>query len=154
MPTPSRLFRCIFGSFRSCWVAPRKAPHPVSVGRDPDVASEQRRLSHPIEIVLEAAAGETARGMFLVENLLPNPVKGQIVATSLRGSAAGDVDLAFSFEPPVAALNPRDQLLAQLSVVIPDFLTPGVSYAGEIAIPELKGTAIPLIVRRLSPEAV
>ncbi len=126
---------------------------PAAVGSVPEHSSQHKPVPdlEPIKIVLEAAAGHTARGMFLVENFLPNPVQGRIVASKLKGCAAEEVELPFIFVPPVAALKPRDQLLAQFSVVIPDTLTPGIFYAGEIAIPELKGTAIPLMVRRLAP---
>ncbi|HET6379154.1 MAG TPA: hypothetical protein VFG05_12750 [Methylocella sp.] len=99
--------------------------------------------------MLEAAAGEAVQGLFLVENLLPGPVRGEIVATALRSPDSGEVTLPFAFEPPVAVLNPRDQLLARLSVVVPGNLAPGVPYTGAISIPGLQGTSIPLVVRRL-----
>jgi hypothetical protein len=37
--------------------------------------------------------------------------------------------------------------------VIDSSLEPGVRYRGEFSIPELRGTRIPVIVKRRSPEA-
>lgn len=129
--------------------AERNASQPSGKAAGLAAASAPAGRQQPGGIMLEAAAGEAVQGLFLVENLLPGPVRGEIVATALRGPDSGEVTLPFAFEPPVAVLNPRDQLLARLSVVVPGELAPGVPYTGAISIPGLKGTSIPLVVRRL-----
>jgi hypothetical protein len=99
-------------------------------------------------MVLEAEAGKTAVGVFLVENSLPDHVDAAIVASSLLDPNGASHELTFVFDPPTISLDPREQVLVRVSALLPETLQPAIAYSGSISIPELKGTSVPVIVRR------
>jgi hypothetical protein len=104
-------------------------------------------------MMLEGEAGSTALGVFLVGNSFPNEVSATVTASPMTDENGHVGKVVFVFDPPVIALRPGEQLLVRASAVIDSSLEPGVRYRGEFSIPELRGTRIPVIVKRRSTEA-
>ncbi len=100
-------------------------------------------------LVLEAAAGEPAVGAFLVENGLGHPVEAVVTADPLTGAAAG-VDLDVVFQPARLDLGTGDSTVVTVTVTVPADLPTG-DHRTTIRVPDLAGTAIGLVVRRLDP---
>jgi hypothetical protein len=104
-------------------------------------------------MMLEGEAGSTALGVFLVGNSFPNEVSATVSSSPMTDESGRPAKVAFVFDPPVIALRAGEQLLVRVSAVIDPSLEPGVRYRGEFSIPELRGTRIPVIVKRRSTEA-
>ena len=104
-------------------------------------------------MMLEGEAGSTALGDFLVGNSFPNEVSAIVTSSPMTDESGRPANVAFVFDPPVVALRPGEQLLVRVSAVIDPSLEPGVRYRGEFSIPDLRGTRIPVIVKRRSIDA-
>jgi len=104
--------------------------------------------TRPPAMVLEAEAGNSALGVFLVENQLPQEVHAQVIASAFTDSLGQSVRPALIFDPAAVTLGPSEQLLMRVSAMITDELEPGVRYQGELTIPALRGTRIPIVLRR------
>jgi len=121
----------------------------VDVGRAPAAAPRTPDVRPPA-MVLEAEPGHSATGVFLVENQLQQEVQAQVVASGFTDSQGRSVRPAMVFDPTSVMLGPGQQLLMRVSAVITDELEPGVRYQGELTIPALRGTRIPIVLRRRS----
>jgi len=99
-------------------------------------------------MVLEEAAGMTAVGVFLVENNLGREVAERPVNSAFVDAAGRKVQPALRFDPEVVTLAPGEQLLVRVMALIDDTLEPEVRYQGELTIPGLTSTAIPIVLRR------
>lgn len=101
-------------------------------------------------LALEAEEGSWAVGMFVVENstgtLVSAPVELPVLADAEGRRVHGEV----RFEPEVITLQPGEQTLVQIAVEVTRGLRRGVDYRGEVSVPGLTGTRIPLVVRRLA----
>ena len=124
-------------------------------GPQPAPAAPQGAKAAAAEAVmmLEGEAGSTALGVFLVGNSFPNEVSAIVTSSPMTDESGRPANVAFIFDPPVITLRPGEQLLVRVSAVIDPSLEPGVRYRGEFSIPDLRGTRIPVIVRRRSAEA-
>ena len=101
-------------------------------------------------MALEAMDGSTAVGMFMVENRTPSRVSAPIEMPVLADAEGREVRPDVRFEPEVVTLEPGEQTLVQLTVAVTKALTSGVDYRGEVRVPGLAGTRIPLVLRRLA----
>jgi hypothetical protein len=106
--------------------------------------------ARPPSLVLEAEAGNSALGVFLVENQLSQEVHAQVITSSFTDALGRSVRPAMVFDPAAVTLGPSEQLLMRVSAMITDELEPGVRYHGELTIPALRGTRIPIVLRRRS----
>lgn len=111
---------------------------------------ETQPLSAPV-MALEAEEGSAASGMFVVENRTPGRVSTPIEVPVLADAEGRQVRPEIRFEPEVVTLEPREQALVQITVLVTKALRPRVDYRGEVTVPGLAGTRIPLVVRRLAP---
>ncbi len=112
---------------------------------DPTPASARQQTG---VMVLESEAGATALGVFLVENNLGREVSARVVASAFVDPTGREVRPALTFDPEVVTLRPGEQLLVRVMAAIDEALEPEVRYRGELTIPELTGTQIPIILRR------
>jgi hypothetical protein len=103
-------------------------------------------------MVLEAEAGGTAMGVFLVENQLPHEVNAAMVSSSFTSARGRQARIPLVFDPPRVSLKPGEQILVRIQATLTEDLEPDVRYSGEITVPELRGTRIPTIIRRRSPD--
>lgn len=101
----------------------------------------------PAVMVMEAEAGSVAQGVFMVENHLNTEVDSTVVASFFKDPTGIAVQPAFAFDPPRVALKPQEQILVCVSTTIGPELEPDTRYAGEFAVPGLKGTSIPVVLR-------
>jgi hypothetical protein len=114
------------------------------------VAASRSPEARPPSLVLEAEAGNSAVGVFLVENQLSQDVHAQVIASAFTDPLGRSVRPALFFDPAAVTLGPSEQLLMRVSAMITDELEPGVRYHGELTIPALRGTRIPIVLRRRS----
>jgi hypothetical protein len=103
-------------------------------------------------IVIEAAAGRSGLGVFMVENTTARTVSAPVGISSFADPAGNEAKPKVRFSPEVIALDPGDQVLVQVAATVDRTLDPGVRYQAEISIPQLSGTRIPLVVRRRPPK--
>ena len=101
-------------------------------------------------MALEAPAGSTAVGMFVVENSGSSSVSGPIELTKLSDTDGREVIPELNFEPGRVTLEPGEQTVVQATVKIGRSLRAGVDYRGEVRVPGPPGTTVPIVVRRLA----
>lgn len=124
----------------------RLSPDPPSrpASKTPDPPSDAGRQT----IVIEAAAGRSGLGVFMVENTTARKVSAPVGVSAFTDAGGREVSPAVNFSPDVISLEPGDQVLVQVAAAVNDTLEPGVRYQAEISIPRLAGAKIPLVVRR------
>jgi hypothetical protein len=115
------------------------------------VTAPPARSSQPT-VLLEAAAGKAALGVFVVENVSADPVATELTVSPLEGPSGEQAESALHFAPERIALDPGDQQLVQVAAPISTSLEPGVRYHAEISIPGLSGVRVPIAVRRRPDE--
>lgn len=120
--------------------AARPSAHP---GPAPDAG-----MSAPA-LVLEAEAGESAVGAFIVENLLSEGMSSPVVASAFASPEGHELRLGLTFEPEVVVLAPREQVMVRVVATIDEALEAGVGYRGEVTVPGLVGRGLSIVVRRL-----
>ena len=103
-------------------------------------------------IVIEAAAGRSGLGVFMVENTTARTVSAPVGVSRFADPSGNEAKPKVRFSPEVIALDPGDQVLVQVAATVDRTLEPGVRYQAEISIPQLSGAAIPLVVRRRPPK--
>jgi hypothetical protein len=119
-----------------------EAPGPATKPDDSGGAPRART------IVIEAAAGQSGLGVFMVENTTDRKVSGPVGVSAFVDAAGRQVQPEVRFSPDVVSLEPGDQVLVQVAAAVDNTLEPGVRYGAEIRIPQLSGATIPLVVRR------
>jgi O-phosphoseryl-tRNA(Cys) synthetase len=102
----------------------------------------------PAVTVLEAEAGGTAIGVFLVENLLTEKVSAPVSASAVAAPDGREVAVPLAFDPEVVVLEPGEQILVRVAARVDDGLEADVSYRAEVAVPGVIGTRVPIVVRR------
>ena len=102
----------------------------------------------PAVMVLEAGGGETAIGVFLVENLLAEKVSAPVSASAFAAPDGREVALPLAFDPEVVVLEPGEQILVRVTAQVGDNLEEDVSYRAELAVPGVIGTKVPIVARR------
>ena len=119
-------------------------PRPAAHGAAPSAATRPAVA----QMVLEAHAGESAMGVFLVENSLTQEAKAGIFASVFTDAAGRQLRPKVIFDPPAVSLRPGEQLLVRAHAQITEEMEPDVRYYGEFLIPELQGTRVPVVLRR------
>lgn len=124
----------------------RLSPDPPSTpeASSPDPPSEPGGQT----IVIDAAAGRSGLGVFMVENTTARKVSAPVGVSAFVDAGGREVRPEVNFSPDVVSLDPGDQVLVQVAAAVDDTLEPGVRYRAEISIPRLAGAKIPLVVRR------
>jgi hypothetical protein len=102
----------------------------------------------PAVMVLEAEAGGTAIGAFLVENLLNEKVSAPVSASAFAAPDGREVAVPLAFDPEVVVLEPGEQILVRVTAQVADDLDADVSYRAELAVPGVIGTKVPIVARR------
>ena len=118
---------------------PEPAPAPAPA---PPAAPQQSIM------LLEAEAGGTAIGFFLVQNTLAHEVSVRVQASPFVAPSAPTARPRLTFYPEPVSLAPGEQITMRALVAIDETLEPGVRYRCELTVPALPGTAIPVVVRR------
>jgi hypothetical protein len=101
-------------------------------------------------LALEGELGSTAAGVFVVENVTAARVSAPIEVPALADADGRDPAAEVRFEPEVVTLEPGEQTLVQVGVEVTRGFRVGVDYRGDVGVPGLVGTSIPLVVRRLA----
>jgi len=101
-------------------------------------------------LALEAEEGSWAVGMFVVENSTGSRVSAPVELPVLADDEGRRVHGAIRFEPEVITLQPGEQTLVQIAVEVSRGLRRGVDYRGDVRVPGLTGTSIPVVVRRVA----
>ena len=102
-------------------------------------------------IVIEAAAGRSGLGVFMVENTTVRKVSAPVGVSAFVDASGREVHPQVKFSPAEVTLEPGDQVLVQVAAAVDKTLEPDVRYRAEITIPRLSGTGIPIVVRRQGP---
>lgn len=111
--------------------------------------------SAPVSMmVLEAEAGRKALGVFLVENGFSRAVSAAATASAFVDEEGNELNLAVEFEPSSITLQPGEQILVKVLASISKDMPAGVRYRGEIGVPGLMGTRIPVVMGRTAEAKV
>jgi hypothetical protein len=124
-------------------------PAPAAPAPEASLAAAVRRRPVNATMVLEGKAGSTAVGMFVVENSGHERISGELAVPSLADAEGREMRATVAFEPAHVTLEPGEQTVVQASATIARSLKTGLDYRGEVRVPGLAGTSIPLVVRRL-----
>jgi len=120
---------------------PAPAPSPAPAPAAPAPESEST-------IVIEAQAGKSGLGVFMVENTTDAKVAGPVTVSAFKGPGGRTAKPDVRFAPEVVTLDPGDQVLVQVAAKVGSTLDPGVRYKADIRVPSLSGMRVPLVVRR------
>ena len=101
-------------------------------------------------LVLEAEAGESAEGAFIVENLLSEGMSSPVVASGFASAEGHELRPRLAFEPEVVVLDAGEQTLVRVVASIDEALETGVDYRGEVTVPGLVSRGLSIVVRRLA----
>lgn len=126
---------------------PRLAAPEHRPRRAPAERSESPAAPAPA-MVLEAEAGSAALGAFLVENRMREKVSAPISGSSFVDESGGAITPRLVFDPEIVTLEPGEQLLVRIMAEIGDKLTPDVAYRGEVSVPGLGDSTVPIVLRR------
>ena len=99
-------------------------------------------------LVLEAPAGATATAEFVVTNHLKTVVSTRVAITPFVDSTGHLADVELTFEPDDIELQPGEQVIVRVKTRIGEAMHAGASYRGELTVPDLGGSGIPIVVRR------
>jgi hypothetical protein len=111
-------------------------------------AASQAPSSSAGTIVLEAEAGSQAIGVFLVQNHLDHRITAKVQPSAFVDESGNEAHPTFEFDPEVITLDPKEQMLVHARATIDRAMKAGESYRGELVIPDLAGTRIPVVLRR------
>lgn len=114
----------------------------------PRTASPEAEASAPA-LVLEAEAGESATGAFVVENLLSEGMSSPVVASAFVSEEGHELRPKLAFEPEVVVLAAGEQVPVRVVATIDEALETGVGYRGEVTVPGLVSRGLSVVVRRL-----
>lgn len=138
--------RAAFGVVRSDRATPT-----LRVPVTPVVQAAQPALPAAAPVLaLEAEEGSWAVGMFVVENSTGSRVSAPVELPVLADDEGRRVHGDVRFEPEVLTLEPGEQTLVQIAVEVTRGLRRGVDYRGDVRVPGLSGTSIPVVVRRVA----
>ncbi|MCM3873272.1 MAG: hypothetical protein ND895_21530 [Pyrinomonadaceae bacterium] len=121
---------------------------PISVSVDREPASTKPNPVPASMMVLEAAAGGTALGVFLVENGFSRAVSAVATASAFVDEDGNEINPAVEFQPAAIMLQPGEQVLVKVLASISKDIPAGIRYRGEIGVPGLMGTRIPVVLGR------
>jgi hypothetical protein len=102
----------------------------------------------PKTILVEAEAGQSGMGVFLVENTTEEQVSIPVSASPFHDPRGREVHPAIAFRPDVITLDPGDQQVVQVAAAVDETLEPDVRYHALISVPGLSATRIPIVLRR------
>lgn len=100
-------------------------------------------------MVLEGTSGTKVLSVFLVENHLDHAISARVVSSSFMSADGHQVSPTMVFDPETVTLGAREQALVRVVAFIDETMAPEVRYVGQLTIPELMGTRIPVVLRRL-----
>lgn len=102
-------------------------------------------------LVLEAEAGRSAVGFFLVHNVSGRAVSAIPRAENCIGpdGLPGSIEIAFA--PTKIDLGPGEQMTVQVAAAVDDGVEAGVPYRTRLTVPGLADAGIPAVVRRRHP---
>ena len=126
-------------------------PSPQSPVRPPEeqTAAQDGVRRQAGTMVLEGTSGSKVLGVFLVENHLDHAISARVVASSFISADGREVSPTIIFDPETVSLGAREQTLVRVLAFIDETMAPEVRYLGQLTIPELMGTRIPVVLRRL-----
>jgi len=125
-----------------------EAPGNFPVGEERSSGSPAEQQQRASTIVLEGKAGSHPMGVFLVENGLSREICASVVNSAFTDPAGRKVKPDFQFEPKTIRLAPKEQMVVRMTVPIGKALQPNVGYRGEVIVPDLPGTRLPVVLRR------
>jgi hypothetical protein len=140
----------------------RAAAAPASAARSasasapppPRAASAVPQPPSPVALVLEAKAGEVAQGVVMVENRLPRRVTATVVTSAFSNEAGEEIWPTLRVQPGTVDLEPGARTLVQIGALVDDRLEAGVRYRGQVTVPDLSDTPIPVVLQRTPTGAV
>ena len=124
------------------------SPSGQFTGNSVQASAAPATVSKAAAMVMEAAQGSVAQGVFMVENHLNTEVDSAVVASFFKDPSGNAVQPQFAFDPPRIALKPGEQTLVRVLTTIGPEVEPETRYTGEFAVPGLKGTSIPVVLRQ------
>jgi len=102
----------------------------------------------PAALVLEAEAGELAQGVIMVENRLARRVSATVVTSAFSNAAGEEIWPTLRVHPGTIDLEPGARTLVQIGALVDDRLDPATRYQGQVTVPGLSDTPIPIVLQR------
>lgn len=128
------------------------APLPINLGPFRPTASTAPAATPAAAatpaLVLEAEQGQQAHGAFMVENKLSRAVSAPVVTSAFIGPDGRELRPTMRVEPGIVSLEPGAKALVQIIATISEDLAAGAAYQGEVSVPGLSNTRVPLVLRR------
>lgn len=122
--------------------------HPTDHQREEVVAAAPVPLPAERTILVEAEAGQSGVGVFLVENTTAEQLSAPVGNSPFHDPRGREVHPTIAFRPEVVTLDPGDQQVVQVAALLDESLEPGVRYHASISVAGLPANGIPIVVRR------
>ena len=123
--------------------------NPPTSGTVDRAGSSTRPSPVPVPMmVLEGEAGRKALGVFLLENGFSRAVSASATASAFVDDEGNEINPTVEFQPPAITLQPGEQILVKVLASISRDIPAGIRYRGEIGVPGLMGTRIPVVLGR------
>ncbi len=126
-------------------ISDAKAPTPGVINQAATTAPNPAPVSM---MVLEAEVGRRAVGVFLVENGFSRAVSASATASAFVDDEGNEINPNVEFQPACVTLEPGQQILVKVLASISKDMPAGIRYRGEIGVPGLMGTRIPVVLGR------
>jgi len=108
-----------------------------------DSPAPQRRT-----LLLEGETGARPIGIFLVENAGADSVLAPLRISAFSDGTGREATPIAAFSPNEVHLNPGEQVVVQVAVVLDERFEPDIRYLAEISIPGLTDSKVPIAARR------
>jgi len=108
----------------------------------------------PVALVLEAEAGHVAQGVVMVENRLLRRVSATVVTSAFSSGAGEEIWPTLRVQPGTIDLEPGGRALVQVGALVDERLETGMRYRGQVTVPGLSDTPIPVVLQRRPSQTV
>jgi hypothetical protein len=113
-----------------------------------ELAAAAPPAAAPRTLLVEAEAGQTGVGMFMVENTTGQQLSIPVTVSAFHDPEGREVAVAIGFRPELVVLDPGDQAIVQVAAAPDESLEPNERYHAQISVPGLAASRIPIVVRR------
>jgi hypothetical protein len=130
---------------------------PITLGSSPRSSAEDERRSDPapppassaetVTLILEGSSGSDVRSVFAVSNDLDREVSAPVMST---GAVGPNTVLALRASPSIVTLARGERQLVEVGALISEEMVEGADYVGEVSVPGLSASGIPIVVRRVA----
>jgi hypothetical protein len=129
-------------------VVASRASSPSAAVASASASSANAQSRAASTLVLEGVAGTRAVAAFAVDNSLDVGVTASVEASRFRSEHGHEIEASLTLEPARFTLQPGERQQILISATFGEHMQADVSYRGQIRVPHLSNTVVPVLLRR------